>query len=336
MSEHHKKPDRAPTSAAGGARGYKRSWKNLLLNKRYQLVFTLMMVGVSSILMVGLGWWVMRVVNQTTVVGINLIRPCGEAPSLAAVLNENAALSAAAATPTATDAAAGSAATPPTMPAVTTDAAGSAAPDTAAAGSAATDAAAGSATAPADAVADADADDEEDEDRPRRSRVVMGETSMEVTAIAPPDFVEKVVAHASCEMESAGTKSSLERGRKNIFLALLIAGLALVVGLAVYGIKMTHKVAGPLFKVSLYLAKMKEGRLDKVWNLRKGDQLMEFYEHFKQGHAGLVAMQKSDLETLRDVVARAEAEGWSERSEAAAAAVSELRAMIAQKEKSLE
>ena len=30
---------------------YKRSWKNLLLNKRYQLRFTLFMVGVSALLM---------------------------------------------------------------------------------------------------------------------------------------------------------------------------------------------------------------------------------------------------------------------------------------------
>ena len=37
-----------------------------------------------------------------------------------------------------------------------------------------------------------------------------------------------------------------------------------MLGLAVYGIKMTHKVAGPLFKVSLYLAKMRDGRFDKV------------------------------------------------------------------------
>ena len=45
--------DRQSQSAAGGARGYKRSWKNLLINKRYQLRFTLFMVGLSVVLMVG-------------------------------------------------------------------------------------------------------------------------------------------------------------------------------------------------------------------------------------------------------------------------------------------
>ena len=43
--------DRQSASAAGGAKGYKRSWKNLLINKRYQLRFTLFMVGVSALLM---------------------------------------------------------------------------------------------------------------------------------------------------------------------------------------------------------------------------------------------------------------------------------------------
>jgi len=44
----------------GGPRNktYKRSWRNLLLNKQYQLSFTLLMVGLAALLMAGLGWWV--------------------------------------------------------------------------------------------------------------------------------------------------------------------------------------------------------------------------------------------------------------------------------------
>src|SRR5689334_1585947 len=50
-------------------RGYKRSWKNLLINKRYQLRFTLFMVGISAVLMALLGWWVMAVADEATQVG---------------------------------------------------------------------------------------------------------------------------------------------------------------------------------------------------------------------------------------------------------------------------
>src|SRR5881227_3196445 len=56
---------------------YKRSWKNLLLNKRYQLRFTLFMVGLSAILMAVLGWWVMKEANEATTVAMARVR--GEA-----------------------------------------------------------------------------------------------------------------------------------------------------------------------------------------------------------------------------------------------------------------
>ncbi|MBC7977827.1 MAG: hypothetical protein H7138_22840, partial [Myxococcales bacterium] len=61
-------------NAKSGDRSYKRSWKNLLINKRYQLRFTLFMVGLSSLLMVGLGIWVMKVANETTEVSMTSVR----------------------------------------------------------------------------------------------------------------------------------------------------------------------------------------------------------------------------------------------------------------------
>src|ERR1043165_4467923 len=64
----------APRAQTGG---YKRSWKNLLLNKRYQLRFTLFMVGVSALLMSGLGIWVMKEANEATTVAMARVR--GEA-----------------------------------------------------------------------------------------------------------------------------------------------------------------------------------------------------------------------------------------------------------------
>jgi len=66
-------------------RGYKRSWKNLLINKRYQLRFTLFMVGLSAVLMVGLGFWVMRTVDETTRVAMSSERgvACPKIPEVA-------------------------------------------------------------------------------------------------------------------------------------------------------------------------------------------------------------------------------------------------------------
>ena len=112
---------------------------------------------------------------------------------------------------------------------------------------------------------------------------------------------------------------------------LIGTGLLLMIGLALYGIKMTHKVAGPLFKVSLYFAKMRDGRLDKVYNLRKGDQLVDFYEHFKSAHAGVVTMEKDDVARIKATIEAAEAAGLGDH-----ASIAELRTLLARKEKSLE
>ncbi len=140
-----------------------------------------------------------------------------------------------------------------------------------------------------------------------------------------------VFANRVCASAQRVHFDNLEFGRVRIFLVLIFTGLVLVIGLAVYGIKMTHKVAGPLFKVSLYLNKMRDGRFDKVWNLRKGDQLVDFYDHFKAAHAGMVTLEKTDIERMKAVIASAEASGLGEH-----ATVVQLRAIVARKEKALE
>ena len=294
MNEQQRK-DATPTPKPRAAAPYKRSWKNLLINKRYQLRFTLFMVGLSTVLMVGLGFWVMRVANETTEVSATSVRgtPCPKIPVIEAPpVNEE----------------------PPPVPMKLPDP-----------------------NAPAP-VEDKPADPPPDEDGERpRVKVQIDESSMTMmpdaapVPMVPADLGEKVVAHWTCELKLAARLDALERGRLRILWVLIGTGLLLVLGLAAYGIKMTHKVAGPLFKVGLYLGKMKGGRFDKVYNLRKGDQLVDFYEHFKHGHAGIVQMQKDDIARIKAVIASAEGAGLGEH-----ASVVELRDMVAKKEKSLE
>jgi len=302
--------DHTPTPAP--AQQYKRSWKNLLINKKYQLRFTLFMVGLSSALMIGLGVWVMKVANETTQVSATSVlgRSCEKIPTIeAAPVVEPPAVpmklqpdGTPPPTPT----------TPPPEPE----------PEAAEgdAGSAA-DGSAGSA----------------DDAPPQRATIQLDESSITMVPAAkpqpsiPPDFGAKVVKHWQCELAISGKLARLEAGRLRILYVLIATGLLLVLGLALYGIKMTHKVAGPLFKVGLYLAKMRAGRFDRVYSLRKGDQLVDFYEHFKLAHAGVVTMQKDDIARLKAVIAAAESAGIGEHAQ-----VVELRALVAQKEKAVE
>jgi hypothetical protein len=146
----------------------------------------------------------------------------------------------------------------------------------------------------------------------------------------PPDFQDRIVQHWTCELAMMGRLDELDRGRVRILWTLIASGIVLAIGLGIYGIKTTHKVAGPLFKVRLYFAKMKEGRFDTVYPLRKGDQLVDFYEHFRSAHAGVVAFEKTDIKQLKAVIAAAEAAGQGDH-----ASVKTLRELVARKEKSL-
>lgn len=363
---------------SGAQKSYKRSWKNLLLNKRYQLRFTLFMVGVSALLMTGLGIWVMKQANEATTIAIDRVRgdACPKIPELTDVPpanDDNAA-------PMklddgATVEAAGS-----------NGSAGSAAPDNKPVPSSVDPKDVAKHNAQSDVLAvkakwcteveckpataeplqikakDCDGyvkkklEDPEavatlraasipvvtceggqtfsvaDAPEPERHVTVqLDESSMTLTPSVPADYADRIVEHWTCEVRQAGSIDELGRGRMRILWVLIATGMLLMVGLAIYGIKMTHKVAGPLFKVSLYLAKMRDGRYDKVWNLRKGDQLVDFYEHFKTAHAGVVSLEKADIDKIKDVIAAAEAAGQGEHE-----AVGELRTLLARKEKSIE
>ncbi|RMH44588.1 MAG: hypothetical protein D6689_02035, partial [Deltaproteobacteria bacterium] len=52
-------------------RGYKRSWRNLVLDRGYQLRFTLFMVAVSAALMAGLGYFVKGAADKATDTAMN-------------------------------------------------------------------------------------------------------------------------------------------------------------------------------------------------------------------------------------------------------------------------
>lgn len=362
------------------APNYKRSWKNLLLNKRYQLRFTLFMVGVSAILMSGLGIWVMKEANEATTVA--MIRVRGEAcPKIPEVVDVAGLVPESPAVPMniddPTDPTKPDTERAPTAgePAAPTPAPSAVDPAHVADNNAQSDVVAVKALWCTDAectpelatpltvkankcdeyvtdkLTNIDAVDAlkkanipvvkceggeshsvaDAEPAPRRATVQLEESSMTITPTLPTDFADRIVSHHICEMRQAGKLDRLEAGRMRIFWVLLGTGVLLMLGLAVYGIKMTHKVAGPLFKVTLYLAKMRDGRYDKVWNLRKGDQLIDFYEHFKSAHAGVVAMEKDDIERIKATIAAAKDAGLSDHD-----TVKDLEALLARKEKALE
>lgn len=89
---------------------------------------------------------------------------------------------------------------------------------------------------------------------------------------------------------------------------LVLIGFGVLFALVVAGgsIIMTHKVAGPLFKISRYMSEIRDGRLGPIYNLRRGDQLQDFFVVFKEMHNSLRRDVEADLKTLNEIIASTE------------------------------
>jgi len=79
---------------------------------------------------------------------------------------------------------------------------------------------------------------------------------------------------------------------------MIAVGFGLVIILSAYLVIMTHKVAGPLFKVSSYFDQMADGRLGTVTPLRRGDMLQDFFSDFKAMHESLRARAQADVAAM--------------------------------------
>lgn len=68
----------------------------------------------------------------------------------------------------------------------------------------------------------------------------------------------------------------------SIWLIAALAAIGISVVLAGYVIVMTHRVAGPLYKIGRYFDQMANGRFSVVTPLRKGDLLRSTYADFQR------------------------------------------------------
>lgn len=92
--------------------------------------------------------------------------------------------------------------------------------------------------------------------------------------------------------------ASLSRSDNNLVLIMAGVTVGLVVVLFFFMVVMTHKIAGPLYKISTYFTKMAHRRLGPVYPLRKGDMLQEFYDKFQGMHEAVRGQFQRDNELV--------------------------------------
>lgn len=123
-----------------------------------------------------------------------------------------------------------------------------------------------------------------------------------------------------------------QRDRELVF-QMVAVGLGLTVILSGFLLVMTHKVAGPLYKVGLYMEKMADGRFGAVTPLRKGDMLQDFYGQFCESHDAVRARLRADADAMERL-----ADAWAATAEpgsADAAAIARLRAHVEARRRAL-
>jgi nitrogen fixation/metabolism regulation signal transduction histidine kinase len=92
--------------------------------------------------------------------------------------------------------------------------------------------------------------------------------------------------------------------REYVVFAIVIVSalLMLVLGVGLAGVVVTHKVAGPVFKMKRLLGELAKGHFRVVARLRKGDELQYFFDAFNDAAEQLSRRQEDEIEQIGSVI----------------------------------
>jgi nitrogen fixation/metabolism regulation signal transduction histidine kinase len=91
--------------------------------------------------------------------------------------------------------------------------------------------------------------------------------------------------------------------QRKVMLTSLFGGLALLVVLIGFGgIVVTHRVAGPIYKMKMNLKAVADGHLRIPTPLRKGDELVEFFEAYRSMVIALRGRQEEEIGRIEKAI----------------------------------
>jgi hypothetical protein len=113
-------------------------------------------------------------------------------------------------------------------------------------------------------------------------------------------------------------------------------GIVLVLSVSAVGILITHKVAGPLYKIASFFGRIRDNRMGATpTSLRKGDELQGFYTSFREMHQAVRGRIEDDVRVLGNALSVIETSADAQ-SPALQRVIDELRQLRKKKEDSLE
>jgi methyl-accepting chemotaxis protein len=94
----------------------------------------------------------------------------------------------------------------------------------------------------------------------------------------------------------------IERGYVRLGVVMASALILLVLGIGLSGVVVTHKVAGPVFKMKRLLGDLGRGQFRVVARLRKGDELQHFFDAFNETAQQLDRRQQEEIRQIDEVI----------------------------------
>jgi methyl-accepting chemotaxis protein len=99
---------------------------------------------------------------------------------------------------------------------------------------------------------------------------------------------------------------SIRDKQRTMLITLTTALTLLVMLIGVAGILVTHKVAGPIHKMKRQIRDVGQGHLRIPNKLRKGDELVDFFEAFETMVINLRSRQQGEIDKLEQAIASLE------------------------------
>jgi nitrogen fixation/metabolism regulation signal transduction histidine kinase len=138
------------------------------------------------------------------------------------------------------------------------------------------------------------------------SRKVSEVSRMNVKDFAPdsPELMSEFNREADAHDHLISEQQASLIRRQQRMIESLVGGLALmVVAIGLLGILFTHKVAGPVYKMSRLLKSVGDGQLQVEASLRRGDELQSFFDTFTSMVTSLREREKGRLEQIDKALA---------------------------------
>lgn len=134
---------------------------------------------------------------------------------------------------------------------------------------------------------------------------------------------------ATLDRDTQSRLWDLRDANRRGLIFILGATVAIFVALLLAGIVVTHKIAGPIYKMKLLMGRIDGDNLHLGGRLRRGDELKDLFQELAAMLERLRAHQGAEVATLRGLIERIRSADADDRRAAAIAALEEFERRMA-------